>query len=319
MINGYLRRFQQLICLGCAAAALGLTCVFLFTCRHKLSIKEAVIEERFYRLLLTVQQTRDMHRFYNGADFTAPETYIAHGGGVGDFRYSNSAEGVTDAIGKGFQFIELDLLLTTDGHIVAGHTWKDLKQTCGQDNADDTPLSYAEFCTLRRKSTLFHPLEATEIAALMQQNPNIILITDKITDYAALMKDIPFADRMIVEVFSVKNYVQALKAGVQYPAYCVGAQQNCRTAEELQFPIITLNAGRLFNDADTLTRIQQWHQSGVTILLYYNNTGLGDHVPFIREHAGKSFSKLYSDIWAPADIPAMTETTYSNTTRKETP
>lgn len=266
---------------------------------------ETAVEEALYSLLLPTEHGSEMHRFYNAADFSDPNAYIAHGGGVGEYHYTNSREAVEDALQKGFRFLELDLLVTTDGHLVAGHSWKDLKKVCGLDNADNSPLSYREFLELRTESPRFHPIEETEIAAVMQQHPQLVLVVDKLTDYPTLLRKLPYPDRMIVEVFSVRNYVEALRAGVHYPAYSVWDGRDFQTATRLHFPIITLNAEAFYGDTAAEKSLQQLHQSGVTVLMYYTRTGLGDNPDFLKEHAGKTFSKVYTDTWSPADLPSL--------------
>ena len=59
--------------------------------------------------------------------------FIAHaGGGFKDITYSNSKESVIKSIEKGFKYIELDLLETSDGFIVAAHDWKTFKKNCSR-------------------------------------------------------------------------------------------------------------------------------------------------------------------------------------------
>lgn len=305
MSLAFLCRHRKAVCTAAAALSLCLVGSALWLKRDRLPQKETAAEEVLYSLLLPATHGSEMHRFYNAADFSDPDTYIAHGGGVGDFHYTNSREAVEDAIGKGFRFIELDLLATTDGHLVAGHSWKNLKKTCGCADADNTPLTYQEFLELRTQSPRFHPIEEAEIAAAMQQHPQLVLVVDKLTDYTTLLQKLPFPDRMIVEVFSVRQYVQALRAGVHYPAYSVWDQRDFQTAARLRFPIITLNAEAFYSDAAAVKHLQQLHQSGVTVLMYYTHTGLGDSPDFLKEHAGKTFSKVYTDTWSPADLPAL--------------
>lgn len=305
MSLAFLFHHRMAVCPAVAALSLCLVGSALWLKRDRLAQKETAVEEALYSLLLPATTSAEMHRFYNAADFSDPNAYIAHGGGVRDFHYTNSGEAVEDALQKGFRFIELDLLLTRDGHIVSGHSWKDLKKVCGIADADDTPLSYREFQELRAQSPHFHPMHEKEIAAVMQQHPQLVLVVDKLTDYSTLLHKLPFPDRMIVEVFSVRQYVQALRAGVRYPAYCVWNQHDFQTAVHLHFPIITLNAEAFYGNAAALQSLQQLHQSGVTILMYYTHTGLGDNPDFLKEHAGKSFSKIYTDTWSPADLPAL--------------
>lgn len=63
----------------------------------------------------------------------------------------------------------------------------------------------------------------------METNRDFILVTDKIADYELLLKEIPFPERMIVEVFSPEDYLKALKSGIRYPAYCIWGKKNIKS------------------------------------------------------------------------------------------
>ena len=51
---------------------------------------------------------------------------IAHAGGeIDGYVYTNSLEALQQAASRGYKFIELDLLLTSDSVLVAAHSWED--------------------------------------------------------------------------------------------------------------------------------------------------------------------------------------------------
>ena len=58
--------------------------------------------------------------YYNGS-YDNENAYIAHAGGGYPFVYSNCKEAVEDALKRGFKFIELYLLPTDDGQLIAAH------------------------------------------------------------------------------------------------------------------------------------------------------------------------------------------------------
>ena len=73
-----------------------------------------------------------MKTFYNDSFVHGDAMYIAHGGGVNNFVYTNSFEAFEDSVLKGFKFIEIDLLETVDGHLVGGHGWPELSKLTGR-------------------------------------------------------------------------------------------------------------------------------------------------------------------------------------------
>lgn len=54
-----------------------------------------------------------------------PFVYIAHaGGGVEGTDYNNNLQSVQNSYLNGFKLIEIDFLVTSDGHVVCGYTWE---------------------------------------------------------------------------------------------------------------------------------------------------------------------------------------------------
>lgn len=142
---------------------------------------------------------------------------IAHAGGAIDGnKYTNSLEAVKQSIANGYKFIELDLLVTKDGKIVAAHDWRYFNRITGHQHLDKQALSVSEF-RKRKIHGKYTPLSDVEINELFAANPSLVLVTDKIKDFKKLVATFKFTDRIIVEVFSIKDYHRALAAGIIYP------------------------------------------------------------------------------------------------------
>ena len=244
----------------------------------------------------------DLNKFYVNNGHTNPACYIAHGGGIGEFTYTNSLEAILNSLERGFQFIEIDMLETSDNHIIGGHDWKHFKSITGlRDTADKPlPLSTAKNQKIKQKYTV---ISGEEIATIMKEHPDLILITDKIRNYKLLLQEIPYQNRMIVEVFSPQDYLKALRAGIKYPAYCVWGIKQLGIAKQFNFPIITMDAKNFFENSDSIRLAQELHNKNVTILLFYTSFSQRDTTGFIKKHAGRSFSKVYTDTWSPSTLP----------------
>lgn len=229
------------------------------------------------------------------------ESYIAHGGGaINGALYTNSAEAVKNSIQNGFIFIELDLLVTSDGHIVAAHDWNTFNKITGHAEDKDAVLSLAEFME-RKIYDKYTPLSWKEICAILELNKNVILVTDKIKNYSLLQKQIPYADRMIVEVFSEKDYYNALQSGFPYPAYCIWDERQLKKQEFFNFKMVTASGKSfaLFPD-----KLKKMHEQGIVILLYNPGSPAGvnlDDTEFFKKHIGTFISKFYTDKWIPKD------------------
>lgn len=242
-----------------------------------------------------------MRRFYVSDGYQSPDAYIAHGGGIGEFTYTNSLEAVQDSLKKGFRFIELDLSETSDGHILATHDWNHFNSLTNGNNASGLPLSLDEAKNLKINGK-YTVLTGDAIRELMNSN-QFILVTDKIGNYKLLLEEIPFPERIIVEVFSPDEYRKALEAGIKYPAYCIWGNKHLKTAIDYKFPIVTMDAGSFFENADDIAAVQKLHDSGVTILLFYHAFSKNDAPEFVKRHVGKTVSKVYTDKWAPTALP----------------
>lgn len=106
---------------------------------------------------------------------------------------------------------------------------------------------------------------------------------------------------MIVEVFSIKDYISALKAGVKYPAYCIWSEKELAIAHKLKFPIVTMGP-HLFKTGN-IAAIKELHDAGVAILFFHAGFPEGDSALFLQQHLGTHISKVYTDRWSPQNLP----------------
>ena len=231
----------------------------------------------------------DIWRFHQNGT----RTLIAHGGGVGPCLYANSQEAVIGALDKGFTFIELDLLKTRDKHLLAAHDWDTFCTLTGTAAQPDT-LNEALSLRIAGSQT---PLSGSMINSLMQQHPEMLLVTDKVSDFELLLREIPHPKRMIVEVFSPQDYVRALSAGILYPAFCISHSIALQQALEHRYPLVTISVELFQQHFDTM---RQLHQQKVCIMVY-GTEGL-DAATFIRKHAGTSASMIYTSSVSPDNL-----------------
>ncbi|MCM1110483.1 MAG: hypothetical protein NC336_04695 [Clostridium sp.] len=144
---------------------------------------------------------------YDRIHYDRPEfeetIYIAHAGGAIDgYTQTNVLEAIENAIRKGYDYIELDLILTADSALVACHDWETYNEYTGRP-AGTPPPTLAEFLATPILGK-YTPVTAEMIDTIMAENPSLTLVTDK-TDDAKLLKQffwVPTRNRMIVETFS---------------------------------------------------------------------------------------------------------------------
>ncbi|CDT85487.1 glycerophosphodiester phosphodiesterase family protein [Vibrio coralliirubri] len=135
---------------------------------------------------------------------------IAHaGGGINGLKYTNSLEAMEQSIEHGFKMIELDLLISSDGRIVAVHDWKSFHEITNSNNTGS--ISYKEY----ESKIIYDKYKTLNISTaidVLDEN-DVVLVTDKIKNIALLSKYIIDKDKSIIEVFSIDKYNEAIELG----------------------------------------------------------------------------------------------------------
>lgn len=124
-------------------------------------------------VIYTYQNNRNPSPTNNNRSYPYPwlsHQLIAHAfGGIDGKTYTNSLEAFETNYRKGFRLFEADLVLTSDGYMVAKHGW--------DDNPERKPLTLQQF-----KSTQipggYTPMDFEQIAHLMNTYKDVYLITD---------------------------------------------------------------------------------------------------------------------------------------------
>ena len=134
--------------------------------------------------------------------------YIAHGGGAIDgYTYTNSLEAVLLSIKKGYKYIELDLQLTADDHLVCMHSMEDFKRMTNTADSIDITIQVFKKLSIYGRYT---PITAEDVAMIIKKY-GIILVTDKISDPKILNQYFyKVRKQVMVEAFSLDDY-QKLK------------------------------------------------------------------------------------------------------------
>lgn len=208
---------------------------------------------------------------------------IAHAGGkIDDYIYTDSREAVENSLKRNFSLIELDLTMTSDNKIICAHSWQDFFNMTNT-TAIPTEKEFKKY-KLYEKYT---PLTGADIRNIMLENPDLILVTDKITDYSALKEILFFPDRMIIETFSFKEYQNAKQAGYTYPAYAITSLADIPFIFWKQITMVTVSE-RMIRLYPSI--FENLHRQKVTILVYRS-----DDPHFVTQYQGTHFSLLYTD------------------------
>lgn len=140
---------------------------------------------------------------------TVPEVegthYIAHAGGtIEGYRYSNSLEAVREALRHHIDYIELDLCFTADSQLVAWHDW----------NWQWTYVpTHAQFMA-HKVYDRFTPMDYPMIDSILTHNPQLSLVTDKISDPQTIDRYFHhYKQRVWVECFTDDDYLTLQQMG----------------------------------------------------------------------------------------------------------
>lgn len=164
------------------------------------------------------------------------ERYIANAGGaIGPNTYTNSKEAVLKSLENGYRFIELDLRVTLDGHYFGAHYIDDFNTQTGHPHQWIIPPTASQVKE-RKLLDRFTPLLLTDVAKIMAEHPQMFLVIDKGNDYAKMLAECPYPERMVVEVTNYGQYVSARYAGFKYVA--LGSKLGKEAIEKLHIKMI---------------------------------------------------------------------------------
>ncbi|MCC3377432.1 phosphatidylinositol-specific phospholipase C/glycerophosphodiester phosphodiesterase family protein [Cohnella sp. REN36] len=167
------------------------------------------------------------------------ERLVAHAlGGIDGYDYTNAYEAFTANYARGFRLFEADLLLTSDGALVARHEWGAFFNRKLEQNApdvpdpakDDAPLSLRAFKSLPIHGA-YRPMDLDDLLALLKKHPDAYLITDtKSTDPAVVARQFGMIAekggevgkevlaRIIPQLYDLEMYAQ-VEAIYPFPSY----------------------------------------------------------------------------------------------------
>ncbi|SDC76632.1 glycerophosphoryl diester phosphodiesterase [Paenibacillus sp. UNCCL117] len=184
-------------------------------------------------------------------------THIAHGmGQIDGVNTANAGEAFVLNYDKGFRVFEADLILTTDGHLVARHDWSDylsrmLQQTVASEQTVNAPMSLAQF---KERNILgaYRPLEVSELLNLLVAYPDAYLVTDtKETDpqivdkqfrllvEAAKAIDPALLERIIPELYT-PEMIRQVRDIYPFPSYLFSLYLSSLSHEEVLEEVRTL-------------------------------------------------------------------------------
>lgn len=155
------------------------------------------------------------------AEIKSPQKLIAHAGGaINNLKYTNSAEAIEKSVLNGFQLIEVDLQVTTDGTLFGMHEWKDITSSPKNFTPNKKEITRDYLKKIKIKGE-YRIATSEFLKKILEENPSLILITDKTNEFEKITNQIQNGDRVIVETFNFFDYFRAQFAGIRRPAMAI--------------------------------------------------------------------------------------------------
>ena len=111
----------------------------------------------------------------SAAEILASQRIVAHGlGAIGDEATLNCLEGFEQNYAAGVRVFEVDLRMTSDGHVVLRHDWR----AGMQDGVSETSIPTLEEFLAKPINGKYTPLSFRDLLYLMERHPDICIVTD---------------------------------------------------------------------------------------------------------------------------------------------
>jgi hypothetical protein len=211
------------------------------------------------------------------------EFFIAHAGGAIDgINYTNSLEAMDLSYSKGCRLFELDLVLTTDGKIVAQH--------------DPPGITEEEFMSRLIKGK-YTPMNMEAINCWFSNHPDAILVTDKINDPQRIYDEFLFRDRLIMELFSWETVDKAIELGIK-PMVSGGLIFSTPNIEQIledkKIEYICMGRGRIVGNEKFLKRLKK---KGIKNYLFHLEWEIDGQPPeqYVWKHEMKFCYGMYAN------------------------
>tara|TARA_B100000787_G_scaffold168513_1_gene157425 strand:- start:839 stop:1687 length:849 start_codon:yes stop_codon:yes gene_type:complete len=224
-------------------------------------------------------------------------SFIAHaGGGYLENTYTNSKEALSGSVRNGYKLIELDLLVTKDKKIVASHDWGALEGMCKKKFTDRENIFFKDVVTCKKlylkNNSQVSLLTAEDINTIFMRNNNLILFTDKISDYLLLKKEFDFLDRIIVETHSKKNYIIAKILGIKNPMFTFDdGRRNIYFSYFFNVKLIAISTHNVQRMKYKKFLKNYYKKKGAIYAWTSNN------LEFNTKYIGKLITGVYTDFW----------------------
>lgn len=223
--------------------------------------------------------------------------FIAHAGGsIEGRRYTNSLEALEHSYREGFRLFELDIIETSDKHLVAAHDWQHWQKISAYQGPLPPTLEVFKSLKLHGK---FSPLDMRDVNAWFADHPDAILVTDKVNDPARIASEFLDKSRLMMELFSLDAVSDGVKAGIRsaMPSWNVVLAIAGDRVRKLQDMGVTDVAASRRTVTGHATLLQNLKTAGIRVFAFHVNTEPGMDETYVVCEEMDYFYGLYADTW----------------------
>jgi len=228
---------------------------------------------------------------------------IAHAGGEvhsdGEVKgriYTNSFEALEENYQKGFRLFELDIIKTSDGKFVAGHSWESWRNNT--DYNGDIPVDEATFLKYKFISR-FTPLNMDRMNQWFLEHPDAILVTDKVNSPAEFSKAFIDKNRLMMELFtweSVKEGVSLNIKSAMPSGYLLEKIKGDKVSYLKGLGVTAVPMSRRLNEKQ-MKIASDIMEAGIKVYAFHVNFDKGKTERYVFCNESEFFYGVYADRW----------------------
>ncbi len=222
--------------------------------------------------------------------------YIAHAGGeVNGIKSTNTKEALDQNYAKGFRMFELDIIETSDGHLVAAHDWNMWSRFT--DFGGTLPPTHAEFIKEKIYGD-YTLLDFEGINKWFSEHPDATLVTDKVNDPIAFANTFIDKDRLVMELFSVMAVEEAAQNGIHTmishkPFFSLG-KNKIDFLEINNIKHVALSRRAIESNTKLLLQLKK---NGIKVYVYHVSFDDGKDEAYVQENEIGLVYGMYADKW----------------------
>ncbi|WP_405382192.1 interleukin-like EMT inducer domain-containing protein [Maribacter sp. LLG6340-A2] len=224
------------------------------------------------------------------------DRYIAHAGGeVNGVKSTNTKDALDQNYNKGFRLFELDIISTSDGHLVAAHDWNMWARFT--DYTGTLPPTHEQFMKQKIYGD-YTTMDMQGINAWFKTHPDAILVTDKVNDPIAFANAFVDKNRLIMELFSVMSVEKASEEGIQAmisqePLLKIkGDKINFLKVNNVKY--VGLSRRMIASQNKLLLKLRE---AGIKVYVYNVNFDPGKDEQYVQDNELGLVYGMYADKW----------------------